>query len=315
MKPPVHAGAEMGPMSPAAKIELSARGRSVGFSTPGHEAREARRVPRDLLPLRLLPISGPPVGVSRAVAQRLRRRGARAGRANEVITCLNEIYGYGEPSKAPESAAQLRSQREILSSLAVQPELSGVESSRATGYELLGTCPSYSGEEAPTVVAPYERGRIAMPKPGDRCPNLVDVLDEYGKATLQKFEENLLLDDVERGLAFEHGDAITPYMDTRLRAEPLLYMEFVGDLWAASMIGFTDRIRELVTPFFVFKKDGSLRIVWDCRVSNLHFRKCTKLKMASGARWGELHLKPGEDLFVAQSDVKNFFMPLESQIV
>ena len=85
---------------------------------------------------------------------------------------------------------------------------------------------------------------------------------------------------------------------------------FVKDLYVSGLLRFTVDPLDFVTPFFVTKKDGRLRLVWDCRGSNRRFKKCSKLRVASGAKWSEFQLGAKESLYVAQSDIPNFFYAL-----
>ena len=60
----------------------------------------------------------------------------------------------------------------------------------------------------------------------------------------------------------------------------------------------------------MLKKDGRLRLVLDCRIVNRRFGKSSKVRMASGAKWADFEIGSGDELFVAQSDIKNFFYAL-----
>ena len=82
---------------------------------------------------------------------------------------------------------------------------------------------------------------------------------------------------------------------------------FVGFL---IMIHFTSRPKDSITPFFVVKKNGRLRLVLDCRAGNQRFRDPPPLKMAAGSTWGNVNLPPGETLYIAQSDIKDYFYSL-----
>ncbi|CAE8604771.1 unnamed protein product [Polarella glacialis] len=66
----------------------------------------------------------------------------------------------------------------------------------------------------------------------------------------------------------------------------------------------------LVTPFFVTKKGGKLRLIFDCRTVNLRFKKAPKIAMGSGSSWASLEVAEGEQLWIAQSDIKDYFYSL-----
>ena len=88
------------------------------------------------------------------------------------------------------------------------------------------------------------------------------------------------------------------------------YQSFVKDMYEAGMLGFTSSPQGLVTPFFVAKKDGRQRLILDCRGVNRRFQEPPAMSMAAGASWGQLHLPKQSTLFVAQSDIKDYFYSL-----
>ena len=81
-------------------------------------------------------------------------------------------------------------------------------------------------------------------------------------------------------------------------------------MYEAGMLGFTSSPQGLVTPFFVAKKDGRQRLILDCRGVNRRFQEPPAMSMAAGASWGQLHLPKQSTLFVAQSDIKDYFYSL-----
>lgn len=66
------------------------------------------------------------------------------------------------------------------------------------------------------------------------------------------------------------------YSDPRLR-EPHAYCQFVQRLIGADLVEVKrERWEQKIEIFFVGKKDGRLRMVCDCRLSNCHFSKPEK---------------------------------------
>eukprot|EP00971_Amphidinium_carterae_P077475 1530566-Amphidinium_carterae.1 len=72
-------------------------------------------------------------------------------------------------------------------------------------------------------------------------------------------------------------------MDPVLAKSSEKYLQFVRTLLNAGLLTFGRRCQEHVTPFFVPKKSGALRIVWDCRIMNLRFKPPPEMPMATGA--------------------------------
>ena len=102
-------------------------------------------------------------------------------------------------------------------------------------------------------------------------------------------------------------DRIKTYMDEKLRASPEAYAAFIKELFVRGMIEFVTEAASIMTPFFVKKKNGKQRLVLDCRSSNLLFHKPPDVALAAGYSFAQLELEPGAELFIAQSDVKDYF--------
>ena len=58
-----------------------------------------------------------------------------------------------------------------------------------------------------------------------------------------------------------------------------------------------------VAPFFVHKKDSTLRLIFDTRISNASFTDPDYVPLASAQALGAVELPEGERLFIAQGDV------------
>ena len=99
-------------------------------------------------------------------------------------------------------------------------------------------------------------------------------------------------------------------MDPTLARSAQEYASFLRRLLDAHMIGYCTDPKDIVTPFFVSKKSGALRIVWDCRAVNRRFKPCPSLNLASGAKWGDLTIDAADTIYVAQFDLANYFYHL-----
>ena len=121
----------------------------------------------------------------------------------------------------------------------------------------------------------------------------------------------MLLDEEEIGVMMEQNKPVDIYMDPLLKNNMGMYCNFVHDLFEAGMLDFTVRPRGLVTPFFVAKKSGKLRLILDCRETNRLFRRPPVLAAGTGASWSQIRIPDGEQLYVAQSDIKDYFYSLQ----
>ena len=170
-------------------------------------------------------------------------------------------------------------------------------------YELLHCGLSSYGneEEARSTVRSYNKALISLPDSGAQVFDAGDLIDDVGRGILQDPYHHL----------FEHNmsskKSVKPYMDEVLRSSPSLYHDFVGDLWDRGMLTFGTFKKAGITPFFVIKKKGKLRLVLDCRATNEHFKKPPDIAMAAGYSFGQLEVGGDQQVFVAQSDIKDYF--------
>ena len=183
-------------------------------------------------------------------------------------------------------------------------------SEREAVKELLHTSLSYDGSVATTTVRPYERGLVSIPSGGHNAVELGEVLDEGGRDIVEDPARCMLLSEDEWGDVAERQAGFTPYMDERLKKDPLLYCSFVKDLVESGMVSFTTAPEDLVTPFFVVKKNLRLRLILDCRGVNRRFRPPLPLALGSGSSWSQLTIPKADTLYVAQSDIKDYFYSL-----
>ncbi|CAK9009883.1 Ankyrin-1 [Durusdinium trenchii] len=174
----------------------------------------------------------------------------------------------------------------------------------------LPLCPEVPRKVA-TTVRPYDRGLLSIPSCGNQAVVLDDVLDDVGCETIRDPHRCMLLDEEEIGVMMEQNKPVDIYMDPLLKNNMGMYCNFVHDLFEAGMLDFTVRPRGLVTPFFVAKKSGKLRLILDCRETNRLFRRPPVLAAGTGASWSQIRIPDGEQLYVAQSDIKDYFYSLQ----
>ena len=161
------------------------------------------------------------------------------------------------------------------------------------------------------MVRPYDRGLLSIPSTGNQAVDLRGVLDDVGRETIEDPQRCMLLSDDEIGTLVEKQQPICTYMDPTLRDSLPTYCSFIQDLFLCGMVEFTNRPSGLVTPFCVAKKPGKLRLILDCRDTNRRFRPPPTLAAGTGASWARLSIPEGKELFVAQSDIKDYFYSLQ----
>ena len=268
---------------------------------------------RDVLPLpfvseKMEPNSFPSLRSKR----RAFRRYGNAKRVNGIISTLNEMAGFAANGGGSSSLtkAQDLAHQQLFSSVAHAPRSATHFSSREALYELLhcGLSSYGSEEEARSTVRSYNKCLVSLPETGAQVFSAEELLDDTGRGILQDPFHHLFSEDVS------HAPRVKPYMDEVLKSNTSLYHDFIGDLWDKGMITFGQSKRALITPFFVTKKNGKLRLVLDCRATNGLFRPPPDIAMAAGYSFGQLALHKDRDsagerrkLFTAQSDIKDYF--------
>ncbi|CAE7599810.1 kidins220 [Symbiodinium sp. CCMP2592] len=181
-------------------------------------------------------------------------------------------------------------------------------------YRQAGThaCSSIS----PTTAQYAAQGQILQQV--DRVASKIPLYSEREatRSLLQSclsYNEEDLVDDFGRDiLKVEEGLGVTPYMDVVLKRDSRKYVQFVHSLYLGGMIAFTDQPKDLMTPFFVAKKSGKLRLVLDCRGVNQRFKDPPSMMLAAGSSWSSVEVPDGQTLFVAQSDITDYFYSLRS---
>ena len=92
---------------------------------------------------------------------------------------------------------------------------------------------------------------------------------------------------------------IRTFGDRRLQRDPGARRHFRGILASAGLLRACPAARSKVSAFFVLKKSGALRIVWDCRVSNLAFREAPPVDLGSADSLQRLEVDASQELYVA----------------
>ncbi|CAE8610344.1 unnamed protein product, partial [Polarella glacialis] len=259
---------------------------------------------------------GGPVSSSGIFCRGAKRRQARREHnlrdANRVIKALNAMYAPPSVDTNTEySLAQCEAQREILIQVAQAPKPVHMQAMREAAHELLRTSFSYTKEEAESTVRSYDEGLVSIPDVAQgKFPHAVDVIDPTGREIIMDPLNTMLLAPDEWGAVVESGKRVVPYMDAVLSNDPAKYISFIRGLFERGMIRFVSHPLDRITPFFVVKKNGKLRLVLDCRRVNTRFKKCPPVAMAAGYSWSQVQLGPDETLYTAQSDIKDYFYSL-----
>ena len=79
---------------------------------------------------------------------------------------------------------------------------------------------------------------------------------------------------------------------------------FLADLWKRGIASFRAAVRPTVGVFFVLKSDGkTLRLIFDTRRANVHFRRPWHSALPSASSLGSIETEVGAGMHLEQCDV------------
>ena len=279
-----------------------------------------RSVPREVFPLPAFDQFTVPLDldVSRTVFRRLEKRQHVGSMVNDCIRGLNALYSGGKVESAltrrPPSAVQQKIFEHVLNSvktLGPPPrDLSGSEA-----LQQLRAFDGYGEDQMPCSVRPYSPQLLSLPSCGNQAVPLEKLMGEEGCSLVDEFIRTRLLPQNEARRNVRASGLREAYSDPRLR-EPDTYSSFVQRLVDADLVEIVrERWVEKIEVFFVAKKDGRLRMVCDCRLSNCHFAKPDKVRLCTAEALTRVELPAGSQLHIATADLKDAFyhfqLPLE----
>ncbi|CAK0809155.1 unnamed protein product, partial [Prorocentrum cordatum] len=119
----------------------------------------------------------------------------------------------------------------------------------------------------------------------------------------------LLRSEQEASAALEEAD-VTCYVDGKLAQRGFDYGRFLLELYDAGIVEVLDYEldrKEETGVFFVPRNDDKLRLIFDTRRANCHFRTPDYTHLASGDALSSLECTPGEEVHLAAGDVEVCF--------
>ena len=247
--------------------------------------------------------------LSRSVARRhLRDRWPRT-LANEAIDSLNFLANRGSISSDRVSKASVAAGESIYETIR-QVEAPGPDAPSPQGalQALLGSSQCYEGSRCD--IAPFDHAATAWPPEGTTPVCLQKVLPPGEQPLISDWERILLRDPADAASIRAALPFTRPHCDPKLFSSRLSYGRFLRRLHASGMLRF-----RLSTPgeegslgvFFVYKKDGTHRIIFDTRLLNPDFVDPPSTQLPSGAAFAGLEIDSDSHLYVASGDISNAF--------
>ena len=254
---------------------------------------------RNLFPLPDFSRDGPQGGADEAWTD-MANRGIKA--LNELSGCVNSKHDKKKSTRA---------QRRCLSYIGscfkdVFQSADGFDPTDALS-ELCGTSHIY-GETA-TVVEPYTKERVSWPQVNSEPVGLVDCIPDADSEWLQAWREHML----KHGPGGDDGSVdIQPYIDPILKHNKKEYAGFLKELQLRNMIKFkrVDGYGSQLGIFFVKKKSGQLRLIFDTRKLNQQFIEPPHTDLPSADAFSRVSLPEDSQFYIGSGDLANAFYTL-----
>ena len=280
---------------------------------------------RDILPLPHFdaPLLDRSVVLSRGTRRRIIKRNHNLNWANDAITSLNALGGHG--TSAPDdlrclpvgSLAALEEVSQAFHSVGspVEPLLTPDGALR----ELLHSTSIYAQDRLD--VKPYDKDLVSWPPVGSSACDLRLGLPEADRTMLAEWNTRMLRTDPPpppqcNVTQDTHHDipctVKKAYCDPALFRSGPVYADFLQRLDAGGMIHWMPaRGRKgVLGVFFVAKKNGSLRLIFDTRTLNQDFADPPHTALPSGAAFSNIELPDKEEFVFGAFDIQNAFYVL-----
>ena len=271
-------------------------------------------VARDLLPAPLpFPVDGPPgplAGKARATQRKVHRRRHWQYWCNDGVRTLNELYAGITDEEHRDFSP---SQNLCLSALASEYERLGAPPSDLTAAgafaELCGRPAGYADSEAGPRVS-FKPGLAALSPAGGKPITTVDLLPDGDRMMGLDWRRRLLRDSSDAHHLLSELGVAKPYSDPVPVRGKKNYGGFLRNTSDAGMLRFTENLPATVGIFFVGKKDGRQRCIFDTRITNCYFRDPPHADLPTAAAYAKLETTKDAPLYISQGGLKNAFYHL-----
>ena len=270
---------------------------------------------RDIFPLPLPFLALDPTirrRVSKSVRRRLHRRMLWQEWANSGVESMNSMAGRGDHVSAP--ANPTLAQRRCLDAISESyhlfcsdPSNNDDGSSVGALRALCGSSSAYAGDR--DDVQPYVKDKVSWPGSDFPPVNLVSAVGPADSDRLRQWESHLLCSPADSERRLGQSAVKAPYSDPALMRRPAVYADFLHQLHVRGMVRWTIAYgqRGRLGVFFVKKKSGALRLIFDTRIVNLYFHDAPHTQLPFASSFSGLELEPGSTLYSGSVDIDNAF--------
>ena len=238
---------------------------------------------------------------SRGVRRRLHATGAWQQWANSGVSAINSLAGLGPSTSRDKTPLQLSRIVDANKDVGQPPSsLSPAGALRELCRESLPYLTEDAGPASfkPGLVALPELSQTACQSESALCSEHRDRLDGAGSTLLNS------VDATQRALL--DADLEKPYVDPAFRS-PKVYGQFLSDLSKRGIICFKLNGKSYLGMFFVHKKDGKVRLIFDTRLTNCYFGPPPKVRLPTASALSGVECLPGQELFFAGGDIDTCF--------
>ncbi|CAK0878156.1 unnamed protein product [Prorocentrum cordatum] len=237
-------------------------------------------------------------------------------RAVDALNWLNDSSTHVGRDRSFTAGALSLAQRQCLTHISSSVEELGAPPRDLSPAEALRQLRvaggGYCVEESP--LGSYGPALVSLPDGKVPPVPLSDVWGDGGISKVELFVQQSLLPADVAAARLDAWSVKTPYSDPRLRCARD-WEGFARDLHARNLVDFSldDGVR--VDAFFVKKKGGRLRMVIDCRRSNVVFADPAPVVLPTGDSFAALELDDPEGILNVEGvDLKDAFYHLELPI-
>jgi len=159
--------------------------------------------------------------------------------------------------------------------------------------ELLKNRSVYGGSDS-TTCAPFVNALVSLPSGVGDSPLLETLLLEPVDDMLKGFADTMLRSQREVDQLVALNGRPNTYMDPVLKNNPKKYALFVRRCHAIGILDFTLQCKSELGIFFVKKKHNKLRMILDCRATNLLFKTPPPTSLVTGEGLGKIEVDIGD---------------------
>ena len=209
--------------------------------------------------------------------------------ANQGIRTFNKI-SEGVNSSFDKARKSTRAQRRVLSQI-------------SSAYH-----DTYSYGSVRTDVKPYAKENISWPQAASAPVPLENCLSAADSEWLGTWQSHMLRADNQAS-----EDNIVPYTDRVVKNNPKEYCAFLHEPSKRNMIKYrlANGEKGKLGVFFVAKKSGQLRLIFDTRLLNQAFHDPPSTDLPSAGSFTRLEVPEGSQFYIASGDLSIAFYTLQ----